>query len=139
MSRKAITTRLKDFLTPLHGGRYWVHRGPVNWARFDFPTHPYAVAIMLDDVSLFRNEKGHLTATLTLEVFTRLSEKQDGLNDDIMDDLQEDVVKAFTLLKIAVDDNGNAVVFRLFNGTAVEVYDASLSVQGMIASVVIDF
>ncbi|PHR91970.1 MAG: hypothetical protein COA69_09400 [Robiginitomaculum sp.] len=140
MIRSPVTKTLMTFAEGMRGGRWKVYRRAVDWSKFSFTNHPYAMAVMLDNTSLFRNEKGMHTATLTLEMFTRLPVEAEGIDDKVLDSIHEDALQLLNMLKTAVDDNGDSIVLKMgTTGNAAEVYDASLSVQGIVASVNIDF
>lgn len=124
-----------------------VKRGPINWALFPFDKFDRAVAILVDESDLFSNPlTGVKTMTMTFEIFAKIREVEetddmdDGLLDEFYDDVRDVVVG---MEKATYSDGKTPVILDRKKGAgqslAVEAHDTDLGVQGLIASVRLDY
>jgi len=137
--RQLVVDRLRSFWSKLRNGRYYVRRGAINWAAFDFGKHRFAVAILVDDCTLFGRPFN--TMTLAFEVFTVLPTSPEDMDDKVLDEFFEDVRDAVRDLQIAKNSQGDALVTKYDASAenAIESHDADKGVQGLVASVRFDF
>ena len=141
-TRRVLTTTLKAIWSEQRANAYRkVHRGPINWTSFNFETYPRAVAILLDEVQLFRITQGFIRATLSMEIMCRLPDQPEEIDDGLMDDLYEDVEQVIKKLSVSVDDEGNPVIAFINRETAnvIETHDATRGVQGLVVLMEVDF
>lgn len=94
--------------------RYYVRRGPINWATFDFERHPYAIAILTPEFSLKGDQHGVDQCTVTLELCQKMpdealdrDQRRDGLDDVGLESLVEDVVGIVSALELAAYPNND--------------------------------
>lgn len=134
-ARKTMLDTIIALAKKVRSGAYWVHRGPVNWATFDYGNRPRGIAVRFED-GQFLAPHAMNEATLGIDLFTAWDDDpgnpdvDDGLIDELIDDATE-IVEA---LGRATDAQGDAVVFRIARTTArvMEVSDADLGVLGVI-------
>lgn len=131
--RYTALATIRRLATEVRGGAYFVKRGPIDWSSFPFTKHERALAIMVDEQTLFQSIN---TATVTLEVAGQLSnpEDQPELNDGLMDEFTEDLEWIARSLMNSTDDQGDSVItgLNLKDATAIEFHDPQFGVQGMI-------
>lgn len=110
----------------------------MNWASVDWAKYKRGVAILCDDSTLFPNEKGIHSMTVSIEAFTKLPSSVEEIDESVMDQFYEDahsVLVQLTQQKI----DGQPVIFRRFGDNVVEAHDASLGVQGVVITISLDF
>ncbi len=138
--RSDILKRMVALAKPLRGATYLVHRGPINWAGWDFDRHPRAIAIMHDEGSLLGNAAGMRTGNFAVEIFARNPRKSDSvppeIDDDLFDQLHDDASWIVRQLEKSQNSEGDSVVFRIDAAGArvLESHDAELGVQGVVAT-----
>lgn len=128
--------------------KYKVVRGAVNWAAWDFTNHPLGISVHCDDASFLRGE-GEDEATLTLEMMQRLPDDVNEIQDDVLDDLVDDAAEIFDALEdakieeedFADSEDMNPAVIKMdrTRDSATEVSDVSRHVQGIIATVFVEY
>lgn len=138
-ARSKLINVVKELCKKERGGSYHVHRGPINWAAFDFTKYPRAISILLDETAFMRDFN---PAILTLEVMTTMPEGGE-IDDTKIDEIHDDLESIFQkLLQSRDPDDATApIVWRLVHNSdnAIEVSDVQLKVQGVIASVRLDY
>lgn len=140
-ARRFLKETLKNIWLEQRGGAYrTVKRSAVNWAAFDFEGKgPRAVAIMLDETALFR-KKGFFEAILSFEVFARLPDDSDEINEELMDEIYEDVLQVLVKAKASLNGSGFPLIgFIDPDGKAIETHDATKRVQGLVVFLQIKF
>lgn len=129
---------LKDAFLAQRAGRYFVVRGAVNWANWDFVAHPWAVSINID-VCGFVNQSMMTEITLGIEVVARMTEAttEQGIDDWTLDEIRTDIARALDGWKVSRNSDGSMNVFRIAKESAVlkEFHDANKGVQGIVATV----
>lgn len=135
--RSAMAQRMLDAWRQVRNGRYWVRRGAVNWAAFDFSKNPFAVAVMIDEATFMRPIND---ATVTFEVFTRIPEQGGDplLDDEEIEKLVDDAVEVI-LLGSAFDQGPFRYEPLENSARVVECSDSSLGVQGVVISFDVKF
>lgn len=133
-SRKDILDRLKELGRQVRQGSYFVHRGPLNWAKFNFETYPRALTILVDESNPFAPQFQNMS--ISFEMFCRMPEEvsKDLTDDSVLDELVEDAQWILSELTRSVNGDGDNLVLKLDSktSTALEVHDADLGVQGII-------
>jgi hypothetical protein len=129
--RRVAAESLKFFASTVRGSSYYVKRGAINWANFDFEAHPRAISILFDEQSLLKEIND---CRVSLEMFSRLPEVETGIDDGLMDELFEDAEYIFRSFVNALDGQGNSVVLSADQPgvRVVEAHDANLGVQGVV-------
>ena len=134
-SRAVFLQKLKAECEAARNGRYFVKRGVINWSTFPFDTHPFAIALVVDDFS-FADDNGFQEMRVSLEVAARMPDdlEQPEIDDGLLDELTEDAERALQLVIKALDANQDAVVLRFDARTSrgVEFHDTALRVQGVV-------
>lgn len=141
-ARRFLTQTLQNIWLEQRGNTYrTAHRGPINWATFDFESSPRAVAILLDECSLFRDKRGFIRAVLSFEVFAQLNDQPEEIDDGLMDELYEDIQQVMRKTQSLTDAAGNPLIAKLDtqSANAIETHDATRSVQGLVATMQIEF
>lgn len=138
--RRQLITRVREFWTERSGQRYFVKRGVINWAGFDFKSRPFAIAILIDDMSIRREING---MNLTFEIATSMPTNQefpeidDGLLDDLIDDCESfiDEIRGWT------DSKGDTLALRVQFSLArvVEFHDSNKQVQGIVLTIPVEY
>lgn len=135
--RTRVLNKLFDLCSEENGNRYYVRRGPINWATHDYGSYPYAIAILTPSFSMFRPVFNELT--LSLEVAMRMpetsnqrGESREGLNDNEIESLVQDVDRIVHKLVTSKDSNGDHIITRIDNETAEaqEISNEDWSIQG---------
>lgn len=141
-ARKVVADTLKVLCKRQRGRRYFVKRGVIEWATFDFGAHPRAIGIMFDEIEILR-ESGMYDAQVTLEMGVALPSAQEPVevDDGLLDELIEDAEEILKALQQAANGSTEPVIFKLATQTARvrEWHDVDLRVQGVVASVTIGY
>lgn len=128
-----VVGKMRALAEELRGRAYYVRRGAINWATFEFQKRERAVSIMVDEATMLRAMN---SLKVTLEFACAIPEQVDAMNDDMMDQFMVDFEAFADKLVKSVDDKGDAVVHSLDLNTviAVEFSDFDLQVQGLSVS-----
>lgn len=135
--------KLADSFKALNNGKYFVRRGAIMWAGFNFEANPYAVSIQLDEAALFNNNAGFKPTKISIELATALNDNnpvEPEIDDDAIEGLITDTQDALTAWTSARDSNGDPYVIKLerLSASAVEFHDPVLRVQGIVVSLNVD-
>lgn len=140
--RNLVLTWIVERLRTLRKKKYFVKRGAISWPTFDFDSHPYAAAVMVDDSTLFA-VNGMNTANFSIEFATRMEApgEEPSIDDDTLDLLFEDVEGVLGEIEGAKDSNGDVLLleFRRTTVQVVEFHDASLRVQGVVVTFTVGY
>ena len=135
--RTAVLNKMYDLCASVNSERYYVRRGPINWAVHDFRTYPYAVSILTPSFTMLRPVFNELT--ISLEVVMRMPEAsvqrgevREGLNDNEIESLVVDMDEVIHDLMQATDSNGDTIVTRIDreSAEAQEISNEDWSIQG---------
>lgn len=122
--------------------RYFVKRGVINWATFNFASHQFAMSMLIEDTTFMR-VNGMQEMTFSLEAATVIpdSTEQPEIDDGIIDILIEDMEAIFAEARVKVDAHGDSVALGVDTESAriVEFHDSALRVQGIIATVIVKY
>lgn len=136
-ARKDVTDKIKALAKSVRNSAYFVKRGYINWATFDFTSYPRAISILVDEERLLRDTKGFADARISLEIFTKIPPSTDPpqIDDGVLDELIDDARWIVEQLEQARNAQGDPVVFKISRNTSalVESHDATLEVQGIVA------
>lgn len=135
-ARSDALNKLKEIFKTLHNSRYYVKRGVVAWAGFDFQKYAHAVSIQVDEIAPWMPMP---TMSLSIEMATLIPEMStdpeidDTTNEDMIDDCIE-ALNAWERLKM---QNGDPYIIKMerLGVRAIEFHDATLRVQGIILTV----
>lgn len=124
-------------------GRYYVRRGPINFASFQFDRFPRAVAIICDDSSLPlpQEQFPFQGARISFEIGMSMPDEASGsIDDEAIDALRDDCTDILLQLLEATDTEGDNIVLRIDLGQArvIEWHDADRNLQGVILSFTLD-
>lgn len=142
-ARTDLVDILKKKFTALRGGRYYVTRRPVNWAIFDFVTHPFGVSILFDEMAFLRPSNPTI---ISIEMYTRMPDEpgvgEPEIRDDIMEELVVDVTTVLESLEAERNPKDSAIpLINKLDRTKdkiIQTSDVELKVQGIIASVFVE-
>lgn len=142
-ARSDIFRTIKETVKELRGGKYFVIRGALDWANFPFNRWDYACAILMDETTI-RKECNEMT--LTLEMGTAMDPPPEEnqlpeINDDKLDHLIEDASSVVLELVQKINNSGDneALGVKENKINAVEFYDATKRVQGIIVPIPISY
>jgi len=128
---------MKQFAKQARNGAYFVKRGFINWAEFDFETNKRAISILVDEEGLFPDKRGMENARISMEIFTSISKSTEPvmIDDGVMDELIEDARWIVNQLEQAKNKQGENVALKIDKHASnlVESHDATLGVQGIVA------
>lgn len=125
---------LREQWRAVRGGTYFVKRGPILWADFDFEAQPRAVAILIDDHTFLRDIND---ANVAFELGARMpSGREPEVDDGLLEELTDDAKWVIRQLVKGTDSVGDAVVLRLEHQSARirEWHDPDMKVQGVICT-----
>lgn len=133
--RRVVMDTLRRLCEEVRGGVYFVKRGPIDWATFPFDSHPRAISILADDLSLFK-ELNEASLTLEIAAQIRTQGEDPGLDDGLMDEFIDDAEWVVRSLIGKDNASGDAVVLKtdLEDSRAIEFHDPQLKVQGIIVN-----
>lgn len=137
-NRALIVQNLLRLWSEARNGRYFAHRGAINWTGFPFDKHPFAAAILVDESPLLV-DNGDLR--ISIEVFTKLKDPtQQGIDDLTLDDLFEDCQNVLASLKKITRPDGELLVIGILPFPALEAHDVdNRGIEGIIARVTVRF
>lgn len=140
--RVNVLQKLVDLCQEANGGGYFVQRGPINWASFDFSESPSAISILTPQFTLLAPQFNSIT--ITLEVLQKMStdaKPLKGLDDDGIERLVLDIEWVLDQLNRASDSHGDAIIVRMDRTgvTAQEISDLDWSVQGFQVTFSVDY
>lgn len=146
-SRADFLNRLKSLaeerISEREGEGTFVKRGGINWLTLDWDKHPRALAIMIDDSSLWPGVQGFRDGNLSFEYFARMPSQEGNpeIDDDLQDELVEDVLWIASQILRETNRNGQPLVTRVSRDAAriIEAHDVDLKVQGVIVTLNINF
>lgn len=141
--RCQVMAELKRLAGVARNGRYFVKRGAINWAAFDFEKHGPAIAVMMDDTTLLRPDGNEFNrANLALEVFAPMPDGSDpGIDDGLLDELLEDAESIICDVNKATTSDGQPLAFDIVTGSASakESSDVDQRVQGVVCQFTIRY
>lgn len=118
--RVAMLRALQEICRRARSGKYYVRRGPINWAVHDFAAMPLAISILTPEFTLFGNQYGLDISTVSLELGMEMpgaddgrGEDPDGLDDASIEGLIVDAGRIIKTLAEVKWPNGDPVVMRL--------------------------
>lgn len=133
-----VVNTLVEMASRVRGSRYRVMEGPVNWAEWNFESHPFAMAVMVDDCTIAKATNQE--ANLAIEVLARFPISSDGnpaSTGTIEAEFRIDLGTMLAQLVSAVDSNMAPVIYNLDRGARIEaVHDAD---QGKVIGAVLRF
>jgi len=107
--RSTVTKALRRIVKDYKGGKYSkCIRGAVDWGSFDFSTSPFAGGIFVPEFGYESN--GIAKALVSLDLFTSASQTEEGIDDEVLDQLFEDGSAIIDLLRDLKDANSDNVV-----------------------------
>jgi len=109
---------------------YLVHRGPLNWATFDFDSHPQAVSIMQEQGNFGELFGKFDQGTFAWEVFAKTG--MSAIDDNVTDHMIADAKGVIRELHTLVNASQDAVMLKADSFTWSEVSDTTMQVQGVI-------
>lgn len=143
--RTRVLALLIDLCKAAGGGRYFVRRGPINWAEFDFSRYQAGIAILTPEFTLLGTQLNSIT--ITLELVQRIPEadrgymETDGLNDQEIEGLVEDARIILLSLNAAKDAQGSVAVLRIVDNRieGQEMSNLDFSVQGVMVTFTVEY
>jgi hypothetical protein len=143
-ARLAVVEAMVAVASRMASGRYYVRRGPIDYAAFDFTTHPYTCAILCPSFPLRKAPGAHaFEGTFILELTTRMPDDAGaGLDDRRLDGMMKDAELLLEQLERAVNNQGDPIVLRVHNDPppeAVEQTSADWKVQGIAVTFTVDY
>lgn len=143
--RTRVLALLIDLCKAAGGGRYFVRRGPINWAEFDFSRYQAGIAILTPEFTLLGTQLNSIT--ITLELVQRIPEadrgymETDGLNDQEIEGLVEDARIILLSLNAAKDAQGSVTVLRIVDNRieGQEMSNLDFSVQGVMVTFTVEY
>ena len=141
--RRQLSEALTRIWREMRNGDYFVMRGGINWAKFDFTTNPLAVSILLPDFPvLVPNGNGILEFEILQRARNWKAEQKD-IHDESLDDLWEDVSEAIkSLLQVKLDEDQTVPIVLRVNESAPAMEAANveqLGVQGLTVKIGFEF
>jgi hypothetical protein len=118
-----------------------VIRGAVDWADFPFDQYPTACAVLMDECTLLRRKNRGM---LTLEFMMKMPANVDESQDEMLDLMRSDAVRVWEVLaacdQVDPDEPGMPLTFMVdaSSDSSIEVSDASLKIQGIVATVAVE-
>ena len=143
--RTRVLAQIIDLCKQAGGGRYFVRRGAVNWAEFDFNRYSAGISILTPEFTLLGVQLNSITVTLELiqsiPEGERLYRETDGLNDEEIEGLVEDARIILLVLKAAKDESGNAIVLRIVDNRieGQEMSNLDFSIQGVMITFTVEY
>jgi len=143
--RTRVLAQIINLCKTVGGGRYFVRRGPVNWAEFDFNRYSAGISILTPEFTLLGAQVNSIT--VTLELVQRLPDGErlyldtDGLNDEEIEGLVEDARIILIGLKSAKDSTGDSTVLRVVDNRieGQEMANLDFSIQGVMVTFTLEY
>jgi hypothetical protein len=140
--RAVFAKTLVGLLRAARGGAYHVHRGPVDWSTFSFSEHPSAIAVVIDESTFLQQAMydNPVSARVTIDALVPLRGDH-GMDDDAIDVVIDDVTRAVLGLFDEKYQPTEDLVFKIDGRQSrlKEVVDTGLGVQGVIATLHVEF
>lgn len=135
--RTVVLNTLLDLCAAVGGGRYFVHRGAVNWGEFDFSRYSAGIAVLTPQFTLLGISFN--TMTITLEFVQRLPSGErvydtvKGLNDEEIEGLVEDSRIILLDLQKSKGTDGSSTILRIVSNRieGQEMANLDFSIQGV--------
>jgi len=137
-----ITQAIKDACQKVRGGRYFVHRGMINWPKFDFKNYPHAISLTIPMVDEDSPENVTIEATATLEMMTRMPDfsRVREVNDEVLDQMRDDHrFIADELQMTRLPGSRDPMFFNVTRLPTIEIGDSNYELQGIQRSLVLEF
>lgn len=144
IGRTIFMRALREVAQQLSGGKYFVKRGYINWATWNFDGYPRALSIMLDEHQ-FLTTDGTTEATVSFECFMRVDTSPEVMEIDdasleeiitylasILDQLEQERMREDPAYPVAFSIKRNSA-------RAVEAHDAEMRIQGVTATFEVKF
>lgn len=143
-SRRALMEALTEQAKAVRNGSYFVKRGAIDWADFEFVNHPAAISVQLVSHQLLASGRTGLREGLVaIEIFRRMPEGQarPEIDDALMDQIQDDAESIVDGLIASLDAQGDAVVIKVErdSSSVEEAHDVTLGVQGVVCTLRVGF
>lgn len=141
-ARRVVLDTAKEAAQNMRNQDYFVKRGQIHWAQFDFETRALAVAIICDDFTILSHRKpGVNSLQLSLEFATLIEDGAEiEIDDQVIDNFTDDAHTILTALCTTQSEVDNIPVsFRLFNDKAIEFHDTDKRVQGLVVLVTVEY
>lgn len=135
--RYQFMTRLKELASRIRNARYWVRRGAVDWASFDFSARKHAIALTVDEGPVLPDVEGRQTFKIGMELFGAMpGDSTESIDDLLMDELWEDAGQLLEQLIQESDERGDSLALKLVASSTkgIETHDAGLQVEGLIVT-----
>jgi hypothetical protein len=141
--RRQLSEALTKIWRELRNGDYFVRRGGIEWATFDFNAHPLAVSIMLPNFPvLVPNGRGIMEFEILQRARNWQAEQKD-IDDESLDDLWDDVseaIKRLLLVRLDEDQTVPVILHVTESAPATEAANVEqLGVQGLTVKIEFDF
>lgn len=141
-ARKKFVDSVKSAALAVRNNRYFVKRGVINWATFDFDKHTFAMSLLCDDMT-FMKQSGIQEMNFSIEAATSIpdSTKQPEIDDGVLDSMIEDIETILNQTRASVDTNHDNISLMVDTESAriVEFHDSALRVQGIVATIVVKY
>lgn len=147
LSSAIIVAEIKRICREVRGGDYYVHRGMINWPKFDFRNHPRAIALTMPQVDEDGAGSIAIEATVTLEMmckmpdFSVIKEPDDRILDEMRDDHRW-IAERLAQAKLPNKAGGNgrdALILALTRLPTIEIGDSNNELQGIQGSIVLEY
>lgn len=114
--RVACLIKLEQLARKEHHRRYYVRRGPINWASFNFDQHRYGFSILTPQFTLIGDQHGIDSCTITIEMVQEMpdeslerDERRDGIDDRGLESMVKDIESIIRQLLRATYPNNDFV------------------------------
>lgn len=139
-ARKNVLDTIRAAAEQVGNQRYFVKRGAINWPDFNFEEHGSAIAIIVEDETIYGQMR---SMKISLEVATRMarSDQEPSIDDGEIDNLHSDIVHIINELIRAKDKKQDSVATGVNqkNIRAVEFHDPGMLVQGVMVSMEVKY
>lgn len=136
IKRSVWLGELLELLRKVGNGKYYVRRGAISWSGF---TWPKSFAVAVRAAENFPAEVTQLkTTTLEISVMTQIPEKNQEVDDDVLETLEEDIVLVMQALRRVKKGKDNVVANVSYQGS-VEVSDLEFGVQGFYITFIVEY
>jgi len=138
--RQTLLARLKVLAQRSRSSAYFVKRGPIDWAVFDFDVHHRAISI-LHAHGTFLPPDGMHRSVIALEAAARFESGAPSpeIDDELQDELIEDLEEIVYLLQREKDERTDTVAYNLGGGSVRGFHDTGLHVQGVTAEFTVSY